>query len=142
MRRRALRGFPFEPIRRSPAGLETVRLPHSRLRNNWRENSIADKPANPIGMRPPLSRVSESGADSWNGTIVVPEPAPDPASPRPVTIEHAITTFLAELQETIASGTHKKYLLLLTKFKEFSNARGYVMIDPDLREFRTSRAIN
>src|SRR5580693_7570197 len=68
-------------------------------------------------------------AGSWNGPIVIPEQPPEPASPRRVTIEHAVTTFLAELQETIASGTHKKYRLLLTKFKDFSAARGYVLID-------------
>jgi hypothetical protein len=62
------------------------------------------------------------------------------------TVEHAVKTFLAELQETIASTTHKKYRLLLTKFKKFSTSRGYVMIDQwetsDVREFRTSWAIN
>jgi integrase len=85
-------------------------------------------------------------AGSWNGTNVIPEPPPEPASPRRVTIQHAVATFLAELQETIAFATHKKYRLLLNKFKEFSTARGYVMIDQwepsDVREFRTSWAIN
>jgi len=86
-----------------------------------------------------------------NGTWGKVEPAPlaAPASetgPKRIAIDHAVKVFLAELQETIAAGTHKKYRLLLTKFKEFSIARGYVMIDQwetsDVREFRTSWAIN
>jgi len=75
------------------------------------------------------------------------EPTPQVArasetGPKPVAIDHTVKVFLAELQETIAVGTHKKYRLLLTKFKEFSVARGSVMIDQwetsDVREFRTS----
>jgi len=56
-----------------------------------------------------------------------------------------VKVFLDELRESIAPATHKKYRLLLTKFKEFSTARGYVMIDQweptDIREFRTSWAV-
>jgi integrase len=86
-----------------------------------------------------------------NGTWGKVEPAPQaaPASetgPKRIAIDHAVKVFLAEIQETIAVGTHKKYRLLLTKFKEFSITRGYVMIDQwetaDVREFRTSWAIN
>jgi integrase len=85
-------------------------------------------------------------AQSWDGEVTLPEPLPDPAQRQRVTIEHAVKAFLAELQESISFGTHKKYRLLLEKFKEFSTARGYVMIDQweptDVREFRTSWAIN
>jgi integrase len=86
-----------------------------------------------------------------NGTWGKVEPAPQPAQPgetgpKRIAIDRAVEIFLAELKETIAVGTHKKYRLLLTKFKEFSTARGYVMIDQwetsDVREFRTSWAIN
>jgi site-specific recombinase XerC len=83
---------------------------------------------------------------SWNGEVVVPEPLPEPTQPHRVTVERAVTAFLLELNETAAFATHKKYRLLLIKFKEFSIVRGYVMIDQweptDVRDFRTSWAIN
>src|SRR6266853_1587554 len=84
---------------------------------------------------------------TWDKVAPTPEPAPSSeAGPKRITIEHAVKVFLAELQETIAPSTHKKYRLLLTKLKEFSASRGYVMIDQwetsDVREFRTSWAIN
>src|SRR5580692_9440348 len=83
---------------------------------------------------------------SWNGEIELPEPLPEPMQPHRATIERAVPAFLAELQETAAFATHKKYRLLLTSFKGFSIQRGYVMIDQweptDVRDFRTSWAIN
>ena len=85
-------------------------------------------------------------AGSWDGEVTVPEPLPEAAQPHRAAIERAVTAFLAELQETAAFATHKKYRLLLTKFKEFSTQRGYVMVDQweptDVRDFRTSWAIN
>ena len=85
-------------------------------------------------------------AQSWDGEVSVPALPPEPVRSQRVTIEHAVKSFLAELQESISFGTHKKYRLLLTKFEEFSTQRGYVMIDQwepiDVREFRTSWAIN
>ena len=85
-------------------------------------------------------------AGSWNGQVTIADPLPATITPRRVTVEHAVATFLAELHEAIALSTHKKYRLLLTKFKEFSTTRGYVMIDQwepsDVREFRTSWAVN
>ena len=85
-------------------------------------------------------------AGSWDGETLPPEPLPEPAQARRVTIERAVKAFLDELQETAAFATHKKYRLLLTKLIEFSDKRGYVMIDQweptDVREFRTSWAIN
>ena len=78
--------------------------------------------------------------------VAAPAQATKSAPKSRTTIEDAVKIFLTELQQSIASGTHKKYRLLLTKFKEFSTVRGYVMIDqwetPDVREFRTSWAIN
>ena len=54
--------------------------------------------------------------------IPLPLPLPEPTKPHRVNF--------------------KKYRLLFTRFKEFSERRGYVMIDqwepPDVREFRTS----
>ena len=84
---------------------------------------------------------------TWGKVAPILPAAPSiEAGPKRITIEHAVKVFLAELQETIAPGTHKKYRLLLTKLKEFSTARGYIMIDQwetsDVREFRTSWAIN
>jgi integrase len=83
---------------------------------------------------------------SWNGEVIAPQALPETTAQQRVTVERAVKTFLAELQETIAAGTHKKYRLLLTKLKEFSEQRGYIMIDQwepmDVRDFRTSWAIN
>jgi hypothetical protein len=83
---------------------------------------------------------------SLDGEVVLAEPLPQPAQPRRIAVEHAVTAFLRELQETAAFATHKKYRLLLTKFKEFSIQRGYAFIDQweptDVRDFRTSWAIN
>ena len=68
-------------------------------------------------------------ARSWDGEIPLPAaPLPEP-TPSRATIERAVKVFLDELRESIAPATHKKYRLLLTKFKEFSAARGYVVID-------------
>ena len=83
---------------------------------------------------------------SWDGEIPTPPvPLPEPAPSR-ATIERAVKVFLDELRESLAPATHKKYRLLLTKFKGFSTARGYVMIDQweptDIREFRTSWAVS
>src|SRR6266404_7453785 len=82
-------------------------------------------------------------AGSWDGEV--PQPAPEPPAldtPARVTIERSVKSFLAEFQETAATATQKKYRLLLSKFKEFSTQRGYVMIDQwgpaDVREFRSS----
>jgi len=81
-------------------------------------------------------------AGSWDGQLPTPPPALDPTQPARITIEHAVKTFLTELTEQISFATHKKYRLLLEKLKEFSTARGYVMIDQwqptDVREFRSS----
>jgi integrase len=67
---------------------------------------------------------------------------PIPQAPSRTTIERAVTTFLDELREHAAGATHKKYRLLLKKFRTFSEKRGYVMIDQweplDVREFRSS----
>jgi hypothetical protein len=85
-------------------------------------------------------------ARSWDGQVTLPEPLPETTKAHRVTVEHAVKAFLAELQETAAFATHKKYRLLLTKMIEFSEKRGYLMVDqwepPDVREFRTSWAIN
>jgi hypothetical protein len=80
---------------------------------------------------------------SWNGEVIAPQALSETTVPQRVTVERVVKT-LAELQETIAAGTHKKYRLLLTKLKEFSEQRGYILIDlwepMDARDFRTSWA--
>ena len=85
-------------------------------------------------------------AGSWDGEVTAPEPLPQPAQPHRVTIARAVKTFLAELHETLAFATHKKYRLLLKRFVEFSEKRGYVMMDQwepsDVREFRTSWGVS
>ena len=85
-------------------------------------------------------------AGAWGSQIIHPEPLPEVTKARRVTVERAVEAFLDELRETAAFATHKKYRLLLTKMKDFSTKRGYVMVDQweptDVREFRTSWAIN
>jgi integrase len=87
-------------------------------------------------------------ADSWDGQDKMEQPLPPPAEVTPgrVTIDRAVKAFLAELHETLAFATHKKSRLLLKRFVEFSEKRGYVMMDQwepsDVRGFRTSWAID
>lgn len=81
-------------------------------------------------------------AGSWDGeTAPLPQPVPEPTHRR-ITIEQATKAFLAELQETSAFATHKKYRLLMKRFCAFSEERGYVMIDQwepsDVRQFRST----
>ena len=64
-------------------------------------------------------------AGSWGGQVMIPEPLPEFTKPHRATVAHAVKAFLAELQETAAFATHKKYRLLLTKMVEFSEKRGY-----------------
>ncbi len=61
---------------------------------------------------------------SWTGEVTVPELLPEPAKSQRTTIERAVEVFLAELRETAAIATHRKYRLLLKKFKAFSEQRG------------------
>ena len=68
-------------------------------------------------------------AGSWDGECSSPVIAPEETARRRVTIERSTKDFLAELQETAAIATHKKYRLLLKRLCEFSENRGYVMID-------------
>lgn len=84
-------------------------------------------------------------AGYWGGEIPTPVSVAVPQAPAPtrITIERAVKAFLAELHESAAWATHKKYRLLLdNKFRKFSEQRGYVMIDQweplDVREFRSS----
>src|SRR5208283_3247187 len=85
-------------------------------------------------------------AGSWDGEVIIPEPLPESTSPSRVTIERASKSFLNELQQTAAFSTCKKYRLLLKKFSEFAEQRGYVMLDQwepsDVREFRSSWAMS
>jgi hypothetical protein len=86
------------------------------------------------------------GAGSWDGETTVPQPIPEPEQPQRATIHKSVKSFLAELHETAAFATHKKYRLLLNKFQAFSEKRGYAMIDQwepiDVREFRSSWAVS
>ncbi len=80
---------------------------------------------------------------SWTGETppLVALPAPE-TSPGRTTIAQAVKAFLAEQAETAAAATQKKYRLLLKRLVEFSNDRGYVMVDQwdpiDVRQFRST----
>ena len=86
-------------------------------------------------------------AGSWDEEIPAPQPSPaiEPNSKR-ITIERATKAFLAELHETAAFATHKKYRLLLKRFEEFSGTLGYVVIDQwepaDVRQFRSAWGVS
>ena len=79
---------------------------------------------------------------SWGGTLPPERPAPPEVQPSRITIDRALKTFFREFQETAAPATQKKYRLMLGNFRNFSEQRGYVMIDQwgpsDVREFRSS----
>jgi integrase len=81
-------------------------------------------------------------AGSWNGEVSQPELLPEPTRNKRTTLEKAIKAFLAEFEEHAAFATQKKYRLMLTKLRAFSEQRGFVMIDQwgpsDVREFRSS----
>jgi hypothetical protein len=69
-------------------------------------------------------------AASWDGEIAILAAPELSASPKRMPIERAVKTFLDELREHAATATHKKYRLLLKKFRSFSERRGYVMDRP------------
>src|SRR5580658_2420846 len=80
---------------------------------------------------------------SWTGEVTPkPEPIPEKPAPHRKPIAQATATFQSEFGEHAALATQKKYRLMLNKLKEFSEQRGYVMIDQwgpsDVREFRSS----
>jgi hypothetical protein len=68
-------------------------------------------------------------SNSWDGEVYVPPAAPEPTQTKRAEINHVVKLFLAELSETAAFATQKKYRLMLNKFKEFSAVRGYITID-------------
>jgi integrase len=78
----------------------------------------------------------------WDGpSSLSVEPVPEPAPSPRTTIDRAIKAFTAEFEEHAASGTQKKYRLLLRKLKAFADTKGYVMLDQwtpiDVREMRS-----
>jgi hypothetical protein len=110
------------------AGLEEVRMPDPRRRNTRRQvQPQADRQRAWDEAKAVAAEWEKAG--SWDGEVTMVEPPPEPTQPHRADIERAVTAFLAELQETAAFATHKKYRLLLTKFNEFSTQRGYTMID-------------
>ena len=94
-------------------------------------------------MKPNPLLPSGKKAGSWDGEVIARSHLPQPHR---VTIDRAVKTFLAELHETLAFATHKKYRLPLKRFVAFSEKRGYVMMDQwepsDVREFRTSWGVS
>jgi integrase/recombinase XerD len=80
---------------------------------------------------------------SWTGEVTPkPEPIPEKPAPHRKPIDQAATAFQSEFAEHAALATQKKYRLMLNKLKDFSEQRGFVMIDQwgpsDVREFRSS----
>jgi len=85
-------------------------------------------------------------AARWDGTPIVP-PSPAPlAEPSRTTLERATKAFIAEVEETAAINTQRKYRLQLRKLTKFAESRGFVMVDQwtpiDIREFRASWGVS
>lgn len=78
-------------------------------------------------------------AGRWDGEAALPPPVV-PELPARITLERAVSVFLAE--HSAAANTQKKYRLLLNKLKSHSESRGYLFIEQwsplDVREFRAS----
>jgi len=92
-------------------------------------------------------------ADQWDAAgswVAKPQPAaappPVPASEQRITIERALKSYTAELEEHAAPNTRKKNRIQLAKLKAFGDSRGYVVLDQwtptDLREFRSSWSVS
>jgi integrase len=82
-----------------------------------------------------------NSAGNWDGEVPSPPPPTlDDDAPARITVDRAISVFLAE--HSAAVNTQKKYRLLLNKLKAHSESRGYVLIEQwsplDVREFRAS----
>jgi integrase len=78
-------------------------------------------------------------AGRWDGEAVLPPPT-IPQLPARMTVERAISVFVAE--HSGAANTQKKYRYLLGKLKSHSESKGYVLVEQwsplDVREFRAS----
>jgi integrase len=87
-------------------------------------------------------------ASGWSGEVAAPLAPPVAATvaPEKVTIDRAVRAFLSEHAGISALNTQKKYLLILKKLKEYSEAKGYVLIEQwgpiDVREFRTGWGVS
>lgn len=83
---------------------------------------------------------------AWDGGVPPPEPVPAVEAPAKITIDRAVSAFLAEHSEISAPSTQKKYRLLLNKLKDYSALKGYVVIEQwgpiDVREFRAAWGIS
>jgi integrase len=81
-------------------------------------------------------------AGSWDAhSAPKSEPLPE-QTPHRIPIVTVTKLFLDEMKETAALATHKKYRLLMARMINFSEDRGYVMIDQwqpiDVRQFRST----
>jgi integrase/recombinase XerD len=84
----------------------------------------------------------------WGGEVVLPAPAVPPVQlmPPQITIERAIKAYLAEHAEVSAINTQMKYRLILKKFSDYSEFKGYTVLAQwgpiDVREFRASWGVS
>ena len=67
----------------------------------------------------------------WDGTPPPAAPVPDePAKPQRITIADAVNVFLTNRRGAkIAAATLRKYRTFTKRLTDFSNKRGYVMLD-------------
>jgi integrase len=77
---------------------------------------------------------------TWDNEMPVQIPELVPSSK--VTIERAVSAFLDSHSRTSALTTQRMYRYMMNRFKEFSESRGFVVLEQwgpiDIREFRTS----
>ena len=126
--------------------MEEVRVRHLRKRHSvWKVQAQIYRQSR-MGRTKRNWSLWSGKNPTQDGEVYVPPTAPEPTKTKRAEINHVVKLFLAELSETAAFATQKKYRLMLNKFKEFSAARGYIMIDQwepsDVREFRSSWKIS
>ena len=84
-------------------------------------------------------------AGSWDGEVPQVVIAPEPSVDR-ITIERAVKAHLAEHAGVSAPNTQRKIRTILKKLTEYSESKGFVMLDQwgpiDVREFRASWAVS
>jgi integrase len=95
------------------------------------------------GARAVAAHWEEGGA--WGSPANPPPEAGPPTAPARISIDRATDAFTAEFAHA-AHNTRRTYGYLLSKLKEFSKIRGYVLIDQwqpvDVREFRASWSVS
>jgi hypothetical protein len=97
----------------------------------WRDASATNAPTRPRGTKRVLYAAAIETVGNWSGQPVPAVPAPDaPAAPARITVADATRLFLRNRESAhIAPATLRKYRTFTKQFTEYTDGRGYVMID-------------